>query len=85
MNNRICAVVRNVLLIVLAGIFIGLYAGCDNKKGGVEVIGFPQSFADLSERVKPAVVNISTTATVKIPGNPLRMQLISRGLWQKQR
>ena len=70
MKKRICAIVTNALLIVLAGILIGPYAGCDNRKGGTEVVGFPKSFADLAEKVKPAVVNISTTSTVKFPGNP---------------
>jgi len=43
--------------------------GCGSK---TEVVGFPQSFADLAEKVKPAVVNISTTAKVKVPGNPFK-------------
>jgi len=46
-------------------------AGCTDKKT-TEVIGFPPSFADLAEKVKPAVVNISTTKTVTVPGNPFR-------------
>lgn len=45
--------------------------GCESK-GKTEIIGFPQSFADLADKAKPAVVNISTTSTVKIPGNPFR-------------
>jgi serine protease Do len=45
--------------------------GCESR-GKTEIVGFPQSFADLAERVKPAVVNISTTTTVKIPGNPFK-------------
>lgn len=60
-----------ILLSVVAGVFIGSQAGCDNKKSA-EVIGFPQSFADLAEKVKPAVVNISTEKTVRIPGSPFR-------------
>ncbi|HJV33719.1 DegQ family serine endoprotease [Geomonas sp.] len=43
--------------------------GCESK-GRTEVIGFPQSFADLAEKVAPAVVNISTTSKVKVPGTP---------------
>ena len=35
-------------------------------------VGFPQSFADLAEKVQPAVVNISTTSTVTVPGNPFK-------------
>ena len=45
--------------------------GCE-KVGSSEVIGFPKSFAELAEKVTPAVVNISSTATVKVPGNPFR-------------
>ncbi len=43
--------------------------GCVNK-GKTEFVGFPQSFADLAEKVRPAVVNISTTSTVTVPGSP---------------
>jgi serine protease Do len=45
--------------------------GCESR-GKTEFVGFPQSFADLAERVKPAVVNIRTTSTVKVPGNPFK-------------
>ena len=38
--------------------------------GKYENTGFPHSFADLAEKVKPAVVNVSTTSTVTVPGNP---------------
>jgi serine protease Do len=44
--------------------------GCSENKATTQFVGFPQSFADLAEKVKPAVVNISTTSTVTIPGNP---------------
>lgn len=43
--------------------------GCE-KQQKTEFVGFPQSFADLAEKVRPAVVNISTTSTVTIPGGP---------------
>jgi serine protease Do len=46
--------------------------GCSENKATTQVVGFPQSFADLAEKVKPAVVNISTTSTITIPGNPFR-------------
>jgi serine protease Do len=58
------------LVILMAGILLGP-TGC-KKKEGIEFIGFPQSFADLAEKVKPAVVNISTETTLKIPGSPFR-------------
>ncbi len=44
---------------------------CDSGNGKA-LHGFPRSFADLAEKVKPAVVNISTTATIKVPGNPFK-------------
>ena len=37
---------------------------------GPESVGLPRSFADLAEKVGPAVVNISTTSTVTVPGDP---------------
>jgi len=46
--------------------------GCSENKAQKQFIGFPQSFADLAEKVKPAVVNISSTSTVTIPGHPFR-------------
>ena len=59
-----------VLVLTFIGFFLG-NAGCDVNKS-TEVIGFPKSFAELAEKVKPAVVNISTTSTVRVPGNPFR-------------
>jgi len=62
-----------ILIIVCLGWSIGLGSGCDKKeKGRSEVIGFPQSFTELVEKVRPAVVNISTTTTVHVPGHPFR-------------
>ena len=46
--------------------------GCSENKAQTQFVGFPKSFADLAEKVKPAVVNISTTSTVTVPGNPFR-------------
>jgi serine protease Do len=45
--------------------------GCESKEK-TEFVGYPKSFADLAEKVQPAVVNISTTSTVTVPGNPFR-------------
>jgi serine protease Do len=61
------------LMLIAIGVFIGSrmgHMGPLSAPGGV--IGFPQSFADVAARVTPAVVNISTTSTVRIPGNPFR-------------
>ena len=43
--------------------------GCENKNK-TEYVGFPRSFADLASKVRPGVVNISTTSTVTVPGSP---------------
>lgn len=63
-------------LIIITGISLLTLEGCKSKQSSIEtnteIIGFPQSFADLAEKVKPAVVNISTETTVRIPGNPDR-------------
>lgn len=56
-------------LVIFTFIFI---SGCKDKGSDTKFIGFPQSFADLAEKVKPAVVNISTEKIIKIPGGPFR-------------
>src|SRR5208337_635298 len=61
------------LMLIAIGMFIGSrmgHMGPLSAPGGFT--GFPQSFADVAARVTPAVVNISTTSTVRIPGNPFR-------------
>jgi serine protease Do len=68
-NNKFAIV---FLLVVVIGFLISCQQGCSQKKEGYEEVGFPQSFADLAEKVKPAVVNISTVSTVKMPGNPFQ-------------
>jgi serine protease Do len=64
---------KSVMYVMLLAAAVSLISssGCKTK-GKEEVIGFPKSFADLAEKVRPAVVNISTTSTVKVPGNPFR-------------
>jgi serine protease Do len=65
-----------VFFAVLALAWIASLAGgltaCTESREPAKVVGFPQSFADLSKQVTPAVVNISTTTTVRIPGNLLQ-------------
>ncbi len=68
-NARIMEVVIFAVFLIS---LIALQPGCDKMKGGYTVVGFPQSFADLVAKVKPAVVNISTVSTVKLPGSPFR-------------
>lgn len=71
-KKTIPAVLAVILLSVFAGFLIGAQSGCEKMKSSSEYIGFPQSFADLAEKVKPAVVNISTETTVKMPGGPFK-------------
>ncbi len=67
------AVIAGILVSVLFCVFLASQSGCERmKSGGYTVVGFPQSFADLVQKVKPAVVNISTTSIVKVPGGPFR-------------
>lgn len=61
-----------MMLVFGVGLLIGTEAGCKKVKSGYRFVGFPQSFADLADEVKPAVVNISTTSTVRLPGSPFR-------------
>ncbi len=73
LKSKLSLVILAVLVLaIIAGIVTGLQRGRIGGKVGVEFVGFPQSFADLAEKVKPAVVNISTTTTVRIPGNPFQ-------------
>jgi serine protease Do len=58
-------------ILVLLTLFLVVPFGCE-RHGSSQVIGFPRSFAELAEKVTPAVVNISSTSTVKVPGNPFR-------------
>jgi len=64
-----------LILLIFIAAFLCFQTACQKEKvkeKRAEVIGFPQSFADLAEKVNPGVVNISTTTTVRIPGNPFR-------------
>ncbi|GFO70346.1 peptidase [Geomonas limicola] len=63
--------VRPKALLALCTLFLVLPFGCE-RQGRSEVAGIPPSFAELAARVTPAVVNISTTSTVTVPGNPFR-------------
>lgn len=58
-----------ILVSFIAAILISSPAGC-KKEEVPEVIGFPKSFADLAEKVRPAVVNISAVTTTRVPGGP---------------
>ena len=62
----------SVFLMTLIIVVAGSPAGCTSRNESTEVVGYPQSFVELAEKVKPSVVNISTTKTVRVPGNPFR-------------
>jgi serine protease Do len=70
--KKIPAFLVIIILAAVSGFIIGTQPGCEKIKGRSEYVGFPQSFADLSEKVRPAVVNISTETTVRVPGSPFR-------------
>jgi serine protease Do len=61
-----------IVMAVFIGFFLGSQHGCKKIQSRSEFTGFPQSFADLAEQVRPAVVNISTETTIKIPGGPFK-------------
>lgn len=66
-------ILRIAIVTAIAAVML---AGSPHPSGAADTPAaapvFPPSFADLADRVKPAVVNISTTATVRVPGNPFR-------------
>ncbi|HUH66609.1 MAG TPA: DegQ family serine endoprotease [Syntrophales bacterium] len=66
-------------LFILTAVLVVFAVACLSDRGSTEQIGFPQSFAELAKKVTPAVVNISTTTTVKVPGNPFRQFFGPRG------
>jgi len=61
----------SLVLILFTSFALVSIVGC-KEKPVIEVVEFPQSFADLVDKVQPAVVNISTTTTVRVPGNPFQ-------------
>jgi serine protease Do len=60
------------LLVMLAGLLLSSDVFGQAKARPVEAASVLPSLADLVEKVKPGVVNISTTTTVRAPGNPFR-------------
>ena len=69
-RNTLVSIFGAIILSLSLGLFIGSWTGCQKAEPPSEFTGFPQSFADLAQKVKPAVVNISTETTVKVPGAP---------------
>ncbi len=71
-RGNIVGLVAVIVLSIFIGVFIGSQRGCEKIPGRSQFVGFPQSFADLVQMVKPAVVNISTETTVRVPGSPFK-------------
>ena len=67
-QSKLAGLFRAGLFSVLICFTLASRGGCEDL--GKELTGFPRSFADLAEKVKPAVVNVSTSSTVTVPGNP---------------
>ncbi len=72
MSGRNVAVLGKIILLVMCVIAATATQGGCESRAKTEFVGFPQSFADLAEKVRPAVVNISTTTTVRVPGMPFQ-------------
>lgn len=72
-RNFWARIIAASMLLIAVGILIGSRMGRMGPLSAPSgVIGFPQSFADVAAKVTPAVVNISTTSIVRVPGNPFR-------------
>ncbi len=72
MSKKSINLAAAILIPFLIAVLLFSLEACKRKEGGSEVIGFPRSFADIAAKVSPAVVNISTTTTVRVPGSPFR-------------
>jgi serine protease Do len=72
MKVRWLTAAGRTLLISLVYLMTLVAEARSETKATTQFVGFPQSFADLAEKVKPAVVNVSTTSKVKMQGNPFR-------------
>ncbi|MEJ2695176.1 MAG: DegQ family serine endoprotease [Candidatus Sulfobium sp.] len=71
MKQKKMASLAAVVLFSLVTVFFALcQTGCERIETSYKTVGFPKSFAELAERVNPAVVNISTDTTVRVPGGP---------------
>ncbi len=64
--------VRFAVTALLFSFLLCPYAHGQTRSRPADVTIFPPTLADLVDKVKPGVVNISTTTTVRVPGNPFR-------------
>ncbi len=72
MKKKMKNIAAVILFSMAAGLFILCQSGCERIETSYKTVGFPKSFAELAERVNPAVVNIRTETTVRVPGSPFR-------------
>ncbi len=71
MGKRIARASGIVLFSIYLVMSIASWGGCE-ERDKTHRVGYLQSFADLADKVRHAVVNISTTSTVTVPGNPFK-------------
>ena len=69
-QKKTAAFTAVVLLAAITALFALATSGCEKIETSYKTVGFPKSFAELAEKVNPAVVNISTETTVRVPGTP---------------
>jgi serine protease Do len=72
MRKKVLTKAVKILVMLCATTLLLVTLGGCKGRNHTEVVGFPKSFADLAQKVEPAVVNISTTSIVTVPGNPFR-------------
>jgi serine protease Do len=71
-QKKMANVAAVVLFSMLAGFIVLFQSGCKKIETSYKTVGFPKSFAELAQKVNPAVVNISTETTVRVPDSPFR-------------
>ena len=66
LRNNLWQSMISCIFALLFPLYLTLVTGC-KERPVIKVVEFPQTFADLVDTVQPAVVNISTTTTVRVP------------------
>ena len=69
-QKKMATLAMAVLFTALTAFLMVSMSGCQKIETSYKTVGFPKSFAELAQRVNPAVVNISTETTVRVPGSP---------------
>jgi len=71
-QKKMATLAAVVFFSMVTAFFTLSLSGCKKIETSYKTVGFPKSFAELAQRVNPAVVNISTETTVRVPGSPFR-------------